>query len=344
MTENTRPTLQTLIDRIKADIDARLPGAISRPVKSVINVLAIVVAGAFHSVYGFAEWIQQQIDPLTASETWLFIWGSRLNVPRKPATLATGYFNFASSDDQPITIAEGTRVQASDGSIYQTLEEGETGNNIPSASLDAGQLTNIQANDYLVLVTPIERVELSPTHFGFQDGSDEESLESWANRIAEKLSDRQKIGDEDDYKRWAKAAHTSIVDAHVESNTPAHGYISITVLGNEDQPVIPDEVLQQAKSSLDRLRNMAGIVQLSAVVASIVDIELADVPEEYRAFILADLNTFIKTKQVFKAKLWPQEIERIVAGYVNDYTLLSPVSKVEASERSIIQLGEVSWA
>ena len=62
----SRPGLPVLIERAIADIESRLNGADARLRRSVLNVLARVIAGLTHGLYGFIAWIADQILPDTA--------------------------------------------------------------------------------------------------------------------------------------------------------------------------------------------------------------------------------------------------------------------------------------
>lgn len=337
----TQPTLQELKDRMLADLDYRLPSLRSRPAKSVLLVLVTVLAGVVSSLYAFGGWIARQLDPLTASESWLVRWAARLGVPRKQATASLGAIQFSGTGDVPA----GTRLRhVSTGVIYQTLQTGAVDAAIETTAETTGVVGNIPLNSSLTLETPIAGISMTATVVtAFTGGYDQESLADWASRVAAKLQERQKIGDADDYRRWAIDSHPAIVDARVYQNTPALGDISISVLGTPENPVIDSLALAEAQQTLDRLRNVCGTVRLYAVMTTPAAIRIADVPDDVHAVIADGITNLFATRAKFDAQIWPEEIERIIALHSSTYTLLSPVAKLQATDSNILTFGGITW-
>ncbi len=337
----TTPTLTELKSRMLADLEYRLPALRTRPAKAVLTVLVVVLAGVISSLYSFASWIAQQLDPLTASESWLGVWASRLGVPRKLATAATGTITASGAGEIP----NGTRLRhASTGTLYRTTASGNAGEVIPVIAETPGILGNQPTTETLTLETPITGVAMSVAiTSAFQGGADIETLPAWAARVALKLQDRQKIGDADDYRRWAIDSHTAIIDAQVDGNSPALGDIQIWVLGTPTAPIIDTTTLAQAQAVLDRKRNVGCTVRLLPAVAAPVAIRIADVPESAKAAITSGITTLFASRAKFAGQVWPEEIERIIALHTTTYTLLAPVSKITATDSNILIMGEVTW-
>ena len=339
----TQPTLQELKARMLADLDYRLPSLRTRPAKAVLIVLVIMLAGTISSLYAFAGWISRQLDPLTASEQWLTVWAARLGCPRKEATTSSGTVAFAGVADIPIPT--GTRLRhAVTGLLYRTTAP-VAGGTCPVVAEAAGAAGNLPIPSTLTLETPIAGVSMTVTLVTeLAGGADQETLPAWAARVAEKLQERQKIGDADDYRRWAKESHPNITDAIVEVNTPMLGDIRITVLGNATAPIIDDATLLAATANLDRKRNVCGTVRLQAATALPIAIRIADVPAAAdRAVIETAIRTLLATRTKFGAQLWPEEIERILELHIPTYTLLAPVGKVMATGSNILTYGGVTW-
>jgi len=66
-----RPTLQEIVDRIVSDIQSRITGATTLLRRSILRVLARVYAGAVHLVYGFLEFMKDQIFVQSADAEYL---------------------------------------------------------------------------------------------------------------------------------------------------------------------------------------------------------------------------------------------------------------------------------
>lgn len=84
-----RPTLATLVQRVRADVLSRLQtDDLLR--RTDADVLARVMAGVSHGLYGFVQWLSDQIIYDTASAEYLERWASIWGVQRKPASSASG--------------------------------------------------------------------------------------------------------------------------------------------------------------------------------------------------------------------------------------------------------------
>lgn len=337
----TIPTLDQLKTRMLADLDYRLPSLRSRPAKSVLSVLMTVLAGAISSLYAFAGWIAQQLDPLTASPEWLAVWGERFAVPRKAASVSNGIVLLNGDGLIPI----GTRLRhPTSQSIYQVVEAGSAGSPLAVISETTGFASNLSTGTILILESPISGVEMNAVCVtALTGGADIETLTNWSIRIAERLKERQKIGDADDYRGWAKAAHPAVIDAAVYSNTPELGDISIYVLGSADQPVLPPAVISSIEANISRLCNVAGNRLIFAVSQDQVLVRIANAKPEQKALITTEIAQLLASKQRFAAKLYPEEIERILANIDEDLLLLEPITLKIAADGAILVAGAVEW-
>src|SRR4051812_23787483 len=85
----TRPTLRELVDRIQADFVSRLPLDGSPLRVSLVYVLARVIAGAAHMLYGALEWLSRQLFADTSDEAALVRQAALYGITKTPATYAT---------------------------------------------------------------------------------------------------------------------------------------------------------------------------------------------------------------------------------------------------------------
>lgn len=338
----TIPTLAEIRDRMNADTAYYLPGSASRPHKSLLSVLNTVFSGAIWSVYGFANWMLRQIDPLTADEAWLKIWGDKLGITRKTAIKATGPALF--TGDAQTEIPAGSVVQTTDGYRYVTTSATLTPYVVKLEAEYTGYAYNLPVNQGLTLVNPITGIELQLTAGPITGGSDEETLISWANRINDKLGQMQQIGDADDYARWAKAAHTDIIDAWTYGNTPELGDITIFCLLHP-AAINAEAVLVTAKAELDRTRNVAGHIFLLSPNVLPVNVRIAGAMDaSTKVLINDDIKDLIISKRQRKGYLYPEEIERIISTRWHDeYTLLEPTAKMQASGDQVLNIGGITY-
>lgn len=331
------PTLPEIRDRMFADVAHYLPGSGNRPYKSVLSVIITVFAGAVWSLYGFASWMLKQLDPLTANEKWLQIWGDRLGVPRIHAVSARGTVTFAGAEYIP----SGTLLQKAKNQ-YVVLQDGFPGEALLVEAVEPGYEANIPTAATLTLVSPIAGVELTVTSSPITGGADEEALQAWSQRINEHLKKRQQIGDADDYAGWAREAHTAIRDAWVIGNTPSLGDICIYCL--LDPQVDSETVLAEAKTRLDRIRNVGGAVHLRVPASVPITVRFGGIEQvDTQTKITTAVAELITSKRLRSAYLYPEEIERIAANYSSEYVLLAPVAKIQASDTQVLNLTEVLY-
>ena len=79
----TRPTLPSLQEQIRDDVNARLVGSETRLRQSTLNVLTAVFAGAVHLLYGFISFIAKNVMIDTAEAAWLERHASVWDITRK---------------------------------------------------------------------------------------------------------------------------------------------------------------------------------------------------------------------------------------------------------------------
>lgn len=338
------PSLSQIRDRMNADLDYRLPAAQSRPAKSVLGVLTTVMSAAISSLYGFGQWITEQLDPMTCSESWLIIWGERLSIPRKSATFAQGKIQFSATT--AVIIPAGTRLRHQlSGNIYttdQTILNADDLVGITAAT--SGDIGNLAINSLLSLETPISGASMSVTVIvEIAGGSDKEAVSDWRNRVAAKLQERQEVGDADDYRRWATAAHPAIISAVVHGNYPSLGTISIRCLGDQQSPILDAATLSVAQKSMDSLRNVGCRVQLLPALIKPINIRIANVEEDSQSAIETEIRGLFELRVKFGAALWPEEIERLIALYTDQYSLLAPVAVSIADKHTILVMGDIEW-
>ena len=117
----TRPSIQTIYNRIKADMKSNVTDGVPIPRVSMLGILAAGFAGGIHLCYGFLKWIYKQIFIDTATAAGRERWANILGIPRKAATYSTGYFSFTGTASH--TVTTGTLVTNSDGYEYETLDD-----------------------------------------------------------------------------------------------------------------------------------------------------------------------------------------------------------------------------
>ena len=198
----TRPTINQIYERIRADMESRVTADIPIPRVSMLGVLAIAFSGAAHLFYGFLEWVSKQVFVDTATIEGLERWGNILGLPRKAPDFSTGTLAFTGTPGK--TVLTGTVTTNGDGYEYETTEDFIIGTTATAAatSLLAGATYNTTETDF-VLSSPDPDIDTTVTAAGFDDGADIETLLAWCQRLLQRFRNPPSSGTVADYERWA---------------------------------------------------------------------------------------------------------------------------------------------
>ncbi len=342
MTVPARPTLPELRERIQADYDYHLPGASARAPESMLNTLAEAEAGAFHGLYGYAEYLAKQLLPDTADLQWLARWAIMLEVPRSPATYATGSAQTVGAG----VIGEGKILVEPKTSTEYLTTTAVYGQNpvIQIKALNPGIAGNLPGGTTLQARNPISGIQPDITVISLSGGADQETVDSWRKRVSKKLAERSKIGDKDDYSLWAISSHAGITGAWVFPGEMGIGTIVIRCIGPSPN-IIPDNtVFAEAQAEIDSLRNAGATVFLIAATPKTINIQLSGISDEdTKAAIMRGLKQLFVVKQQQSALLRESEIDAVIQRHTIDYTLISPVTDTQCTDKEVLILGDVEW-
>ena len=176
----SRPTLSEIVTRTRADLVSRLSADdILR--RADADVYARVLAGLAHGLYGYVDFLANQIIYDTAEAEFLARWASIWGVTRKPAAVATGSVTFTVSSGA--VISSGTLLQALDGVQYQTTADATVSAptaTAPVAALVAAAAGNRTTGQTLTLVSPVSGVQSSATAGALVGGASLKAADFWA--------------------------------------------------------------------------------------------------------------------------------------------------------------------
>lgn len=205
-----RPSIQTIYNRIKADLESYASDGVSVPRVSLLGIMNMVFSGAIHLCYGFLNWICKQIFVDTASEYGLQRWGNILELPRKAATYSSGYVEFTGTG----TVDEGTVLVNSEGYEFETQDDFLIGTDdeVEVVAVVAGSESNCD-DEYLTLSSPIGGIDSEAMVLDVLDdgtvppildnGTALETVEAWVYRLLFRFRNPPSSGNEGDYVRWA---------------------------------------------------------------------------------------------------------------------------------------------
>lgn len=346
-----RPTLTDIIERVFSDMTSRLAlqGALLR--RSVVGVLARVLAGASHMLHGHLEWIAKQVIPDTADE-WLPRWAAIWNVPRRDAEFAGGPVTFTGTINGA-TIEAGTIVRRADGVDYATQADATI--TAGTATVDvlavaAGAVGNADSGTALALLFPIAGVNSSATVAagGIVNGSDVEDIESWRARLLARIQQPPHGGADFDYKAWALEV-PGVTRAWVYPLHMGAGTVGITFVRDNDPDMIPDAPeVEAVQEHIDSKRPVTAEVFVFAPVADDLDFTISVTPATaaVKAAIEAELRDLLSRESEPGGTLYLSRINEaisIAAGEF-DHTLISPDADVVKATGHIAVMGAITWA
>lgn len=346
-----RPTLTDIIERVFSDMTSRLAlqGALLR--RSVVGVLARVLAGASHMLHGHLEWIAKQVIPDTADE-WLPRWAAIWNVPRRDAEFAGGPVTFTGTINGA-TIEAGTIVRRADGVDYATQADATI--TAGTATVDvlavaAGAVGNADSGAALALLFPIAGVNSSATVAagGIVNGSDVEDIESWRARLMARIQQPPHGGADFDYKAWALEV-PGVTRAWVYPLHLGPGTVGITFVRDNDPNMIPDAPeVQAVQDHIDSKRPVTAEAVVFAPIADDLDFTIAVTPASaaVKAAIEAELRDLLARESEPGGTLYLSRINEaisIAAGEF-DHTLISPSADVVMATGHLAVMGVITWA
>lgn len=345
-----RPTLTDIIERTFSDLTSRLAlqGALLR--RSVVGVLARVLAGASHMLHGHLEWIAKQVIPDTADE-WLPRWATIWGIARKDAEFAEGPVSFVGTINGA-TIPAGTVVKRADGVEYETQADATVTSGAATASvlaLEAGSAGNADAGTALTLVFPIAGVNSSATVAagGIVNGSDVESDDSLRARLLARIQQPPHGGADFDYKAWALEV-PGVTRAWVYPLHMGPGTVGITFVRDNDADLIPDAPeVEAVQNYIDSKRAVTAEAVVFAPVADDLDFTISVTPATaaVKDAIEAELRDLLARESEPGGTLYLSRINEaisIAAGEF-DHTLVSPAADVVMATGHIAVMGVITW-
>lgn len=239
------PSLPVLIKRAQSDL------ASDSLRQSDAQVLARTLGGAAYGLYGYLDWIAEQILPDKADESTLErIAALRLNQARKAAQVASGSVSFSATAGAVLDV--DTLLQSTDGRTFKVTTARTTSNglnNTTVAALDAGSLGNADAGLVLTPVQPILGIGSSFTVLapGLTGGVARESLESLRARVIRSYRIIPHGGSAQDYETWALEC-PGITRAWCRGSYLGPGTVGLFVMRDDDlQPIPNAEQLEEVQ-------------------------------------------------------------------------------------------------
>lgn len=336
-----RPSLAELVTRVKSDLRGRLEieGPLLR--RAMADVLAIVIAGVVHTLYGFLAWIARQLFGDTAEDEYLLRKAALYGIYPTAATYATG--NVTATGTNGVSIPTGTIWRLDAATSYrvttgQVIASGTA--TVPLQAVLAGDDANISAGTTLTLESPIAGVNSTGTVAtgGIAGGNDQEGVEEVRDRYFLRLREPPEGGADQDYEGWALAV-AGVTRAWVYPNELGLGTVVVRFVRDLDSgSIFPDAgEVTAVQVALDAERPNTAVVVALAPTQLSVSFTIHIVPDnaDTRAAVLAELTDLFTriaepgdsggTKKILLSQI---RTAIGIAEGVTDYTLTSPSADV----------------
>lgn len=328
-----RPTIVEIVDRIEKSIEARLFGKSVLLRRALLRILARVFAGAIHLLYGYLQWIADQLFIQSCDTEFLerhsYMWG----VTRKPGSFAVGSVFFVGTN--PL-IPLGTRIQRDDGVEYGTITAGGCGDYITVQAVEAGLSSNYEMpypGAELQLVNSISSVESECHMFtNFEGGADPESDDDLRFRLLQRLQNPPMGGSPSDYVRWAlEFPGVGRAWCYPIANGP--GTVSTAIISNDPlDPVPSNQLLTDVQAYMEDKKPVTAqhtVVSITDAAGSPgsakLSMNISITPNEasYQAQIIDNIETLLAPQTPGTNILISQLRSAISVSGVTDYTISS---------------------
>lgn len=339
------PTLPVLVNRTQSDLAS---DALRR---SDAQVLSRALSGTAYGLYGYLDWIAQQILPDTADEETLErVANLRLNQPRKVAQAAEGTASFTAGAGRVVDV--DTVMKSNDGRAYRVTQSVTTvaGTNVAKlAAVDAGILGNIEAGMVLTLIQPVEGLVSTFTVLapGLVGGIAQESVESLRARVVRSYRVIPHGGSADDYETWALEV-PGVTRAWCRRNFLGPGTVGLFVMRDNDANPIPTPAqLAEVKAYIEPLRPVTAELYVLAPVRVSVVYQLRLTPDTsaVRAAVTAQLQDLHNREAALGGVLLISHIREAISSATGetDHVLVAPTDDVPAASNQLLTFGGCIW-
>ncbi|WP_368565482.1 baseplate J/gp47 family protein [Pseudoxanthomonas sp. UTMC 1351] len=345
-----RPTLPVLNERIATDLEANLTGTDAHLRRSVLGVLARVLAAATHGLYGFLNWISRQVIPDTAEAEVLERWAALWKLARKPAVAASGPVSFYGNNG--VIIPAGTVLQRSDGATFITDAEGVVAGGTVTLSVVAqlaGAAGNSSPGTRLLIAAQILGVQAEAfvAAEGLAGGAEIESDESLRERLLLRLSTPPQGGAAHDYVQWALEV-SGVTRAWVVPAINGLGTVGVFVVNDAQANPIPDAVLMQAVTAhIQAKRPVTARVYVLAPIAFPIDMTIAVTPDlpSVRGEVEAELRDLFRREAEPGGTILASHLGEAIslAAGERDHRIDAPVGNVVAPPGYMPVLRAITW-
>lgn len=342
-----KPTLRTILGRIIADINARLPGADARLPVSNLNVLSFAISNAVSGLYGYLDWIAKQILPDTSDEEFFARQASIIGLDRKPASPATGNIDLTGTSGTMLT---GTLWQRADGVQYQTTSDVSLSSGAATVEVVAviAGASSSMTGGALSLVSPVAGFDSAGTLVSeLSGGADLETLAAWRARYLTEVRTPPQGGAAADYIKWALAV-PGVTRAWCYPGEMGAATVTVRFTRDNDASIIPDSgEVSDVQDYIDARRPVTATTYVVAPIAAPIALTIDLTPDTsaVRAAVQAELEDLLLREAEPGGTIFLSHIRAAIsnaAGEMN-YAMSVPSTDVTNTTGYIATLGTITW-
>ncbi|MCQ5469675.1 baseplate J/gp47 family protein [Pantoea brenneri] len=348
----TRPTLPQLITTIRNDILTRLAAdsTLAALRRTDAEVYGRVQAAAVHTVYGYIDYLAQNLLPDLADEDWLTRHANMKRCPRKAATFATGFARWDVATDG-IPIPAGVTIQRDDLTSFTTTAKATSAGGVlrvPVACDTAGKAGNTDDGLTMRLVSPITGLASAGEADSIQGGADIEDIEVWRARVIERWYWTPQGGADGDYEVWAKEV-PGVTRAWTYRHWSGRGTVGVMIASSDLTNPIPDAATVAAvQAYIEPRAPVAGAdIYVFPPTPHVVDFQIRLNPDtaEVRYAVAAELRSMMLRDGGPEGVLKPSRISEAISIATGEYshTLVSPSSDIAIAKGEVGVVGAISW-
>ena len=343
-----RPVLLELIQRVRNDVLSRISTEdVLR--RADAEVYARVMGGVAHGIYGFIEWLSDQVIYDTAEleylERWCSIWG----ISRKAAAVAAGTVTFAVQAGS--VIPSGMLLQALDGVQYQTTADATITAPTaiaPVSAVVAAAAGNRATGQNLSLVSPIVGVQTMATAGELSGGADIETDDALRARLLARIRQPPHGGASYDYITWALEV-SGVTRAWVYPAELGLGTLTVRFVRDFDATLIPDaSEVAAVQAYIDAHRPVTAQVTVVAPAAVPINFQIQGLMPSnanVQAAVQAELQDLLLREAVPGGTILLSHIRAAISAAAGetDYMLASPAANVTNTTGNMSTLGTITW-
>jgi uncharacterized phage protein gp47/JayE len=347
----TRPTLAELVERTQQDAVSRL--GLVAPVlrRALVYVVARVLAGAVHGLYGLLEFLSRQIFPDLAEREFLIRQAAGYGLTLKAAEYASG--EAAATGTNGAIIPAGTVLVRADGAQYEVDTEATIAGGTATLAVTAlvpGADGNFDVAGTLAFESPIAGVNATATvaQDGISNGSDEETDPSLRARFLDRLREPPHGGNAADYVRWALEV-AGVTRAWCYPLEGGAGTVTVRFVRDDDASIIPDAgEVAAVQAHIDEVAPVTAVVTVAAPIADALNFTIAITPDNSttRAAVEAELRDMLRRGARPGGTTLLSKIRGAVddADGLTDWEVTAPAADVVHATGHMATFGVVTWS